>query len=124
METVTGAMKIGELSTRTGVNVRLLRYYEEQGLLTSERTPGGHRVYGADAPRVVRRIRQLLAAGLSTRIIGEILTCVCGSDEEIEPCLGPLLLDQLRDLDQQLDRLALTRASLADLVATTGGESE
>ncbi|MEU1259640.1 MerR family DNA-binding transcriptional regulator [Streptomyces chartreusis] len=28
-------MKIGELSSRTGVSVRLLRYYEEQGLLLS-----------------------------------------------------------------------------------------
>ncbi|MFB6640979.1 MerR family DNA-binding transcriptional regulator [Streptomyces chartreusis] len=38
-------MKIGELSSRTGVSVRLLRYYEEQGLLLSQRTAGGHRSY-------------------------------------------------------------------------------
>ncbi|MFE6780072.1 MerR family transcriptional regulator [Streptomyces sp. NPDC057702] len=115
-----GDMKIGELSARTGVSVRLLRYYEEQGLLASERTPGGHRVYGPDAPLLVRRIRQFLDAGLSTRIIGEILGCVCGSDEEIEPCLGPLLLTRLRGMDQEMDRLALTRESLASLVAATG----
>ncbi|MET9774656.1 MerR family transcriptional regulator [Streptomyces sp. NPDC006367] len=113
-------MKIGELSATTGVSVRLLRYYEEQGLLTSARTPGGHRVYDADAPRIVGRIRQFLDAGLSTRIIGEILSCVCGSDAEIEPCLSPLLLEQLRGVDQEMDRLALTRDSLARLVAATG----
>ncbi|WP_199550512.1 MerR family DNA-binding transcriptional regulator, partial [Streptomyces sp. N35] len=43
-------MKIGQLSAETGVSVRLLRYYEEQGLLASARTPGGHRGYGAGAP--------------------------------------------------------------------------
>ncbi|MDG4859363.1 MerR family transcriptional regulator [Streptomyces sp. T-3] len=115
-------MKIGELAAGTGVSVRLLRYYEEQGLLASERTPGGHRVYGADAPDTVRRIRQFLDAGLSTRIIGEILTCVCGSAEEIEPCLSPLLLEQLRGVDQEIDRLALTRESLAELVSAAGAD--
>ncbi|TBL33964.1 MerR family DNA-binding transcriptional regulator [Verrucosispora sp. NA02020] len=36
-------MKIGELSRLTGVSPRLLRYYEEQGLLTSYRIGAGHR---------------------------------------------------------------------------------
>lgn len=31
-------MRIGELSKRTGVSPRSLRYYEEQGLLTSSRS--------------------------------------------------------------------------------------
>ncbi|MFW6695536.1 MerR family transcriptional regulator [Streptomyces sp. MAR4 CNX-425] len=118
-----GGMKIGELSARTGVSVRLLRYYEEQGLLVPERTPGGHRVYGPDAPETVGRIRRFLGAGLSTRLIGEILGCVCGSEEEIEPCLSPLLLERLHGMDQEMDRLALTRESLASLVAATGARS-
>ncbi|MBC9712116.1 MerR family transcriptional regulator [Streptomyces sp. TRM66268-LWL] len=114
-------MKIGQLSAETGVSIRLLRYYEEQGLLTSTRTPGGHRVYGADAPATVRRIRRFLDAGLSTRIIAEIIECVCGSEQEIEPCLSPLVLAELSRVDQELERLALTRESLAELVAAARG---
>ncbi|MCX5095152.1 MerR family DNA-binding transcriptional regulator [Streptomyces sp. NBC_00365] len=34
-------MRIGELSRRTGVPTRILRYYEEQGLLGPERAPNG-----------------------------------------------------------------------------------
>ena len=42
-------MRIGELSKRTGVSSRSLRYYEEQGLLTSSRSDAGQRHY-SDAP--------------------------------------------------------------------------
>ncbi|MFE6100201.1 MerR family transcriptional regulator [Streptomyces laurentii] len=112
-------MKIGELSRETGVSVRLLRYYEEQGLLASRRTPGGQRVYETDAPAVVRRIRALLAAGLPTRTIAEVLDCVCGSEAEIEPCLSPLLVARLDAIDAQIHGLQDTRTSLAALVAAT-----
>ncbi|MFH8622233.1 MerR family transcriptional regulator [Streptomyces vietnamensis] len=114
-------MKIGELARETGVSVRLLRYYEEQGLLDSERTPGGQRVYGPDAPAVVRRIRALLGAGLPTRVIAEVLDCVCGSEAEIEPCLNPMLVARLDAIDEKIHDLQGTRSSLAALVAVTEG---
>ncbi|MFF5972645.1 MerR family transcriptional regulator [Streptomyces sp. NPDC012769] len=114
-------MRIGALARETGVSVRLLRYYEEQGLLVAERTSGGQRVYGADAPAVVRRIRALLAAGLPTRIIAEVLDCVCGSEAEIEPCLSPLLVARLDAIDEQISDLQGARSSLAALVAATEG---
>jgi DNA-binding transcriptional MerR regulator len=34
-------MRIGELADATGVSVRSLRYYGEQGLLAADRTPSG-----------------------------------------------------------------------------------
>ncbi|MFE1906203.1 MerR family transcriptional regulator [Streptomyces gardneri] len=114
-------VRIGELSDATGVSVRLLRYYEEQGLLVPERTPGGQRVYGSDAVAVVRRIRTLLGAGLPTRVIAEVLDCVCGSEAEIEPCLSPLLVARLDAIDGQIQDLQGTRSSLAALVAATEG---
>jgi DNA-binding transcriptional MerR regulator len=47
-------MKIGELAQQAGVSVRALRYYEEQGLLSPERTPSGQRRYTEDTVEVVR----------------------------------------------------------------------
>ena len=38
-------MKIGELSRRTGVPPRMLRYYEQQGLLRPARGQNGYRCY-------------------------------------------------------------------------------
>ena len=66
-------MRIGELSCRTGVPARLLRYYEEQDLLHPERDSNGYRCYdAADADRV-EQIRGLLDSGLTTEIISRIL---------------------------------------------------
>ncbi|MET9631900.1 MerR family transcriptional regulator [Lentzea sp. NPDC006480] len=69
-------MRIGELATKTGVSVRALRYYEEQGLLASERSESGQRHYPDEAANRVRLIQQLYAAGISSASILEMLPCV------------------------------------------------
>lgn len=121
---VTG-MKIGELARETGVSVRLLRYYEEQGLLTSHRTPSGHRHYTAEAPTVVGHIRALLAAGLPTRTIRDILPCVEGPGPDVHPCVRDYLQTHLQDLDTQITTLQRSRNSLATILTATDrfGES-
>ncbi|AQZ65437.1 MerR-family transcriptional regulator [[Actinomadura] parvosata subsp. kistnae] len=66
-------MLIGELARETGTTPRALRFYEEQGLLTSERTPAGYRVYGPDAARRVRNIRDLLTSGFTVEDVQSFL---------------------------------------------------
>lgn len=61
-----GLMLIGELSMSTGVSPRLLRYYEERGLLQAARGGNGYRFYRGDAVTTVRQIRRLLDMGLTT----------------------------------------------------------
>ncbi|GAA2837709.1 MerR family transcriptional regulator [Nonomuraea rubra] len=112
-------MRIGALSRETGVSPRLLRYYEEQGLLSSHRGEGGHRRYDAGAPVVVRRIRTLLAAGLPTKVIRDVLPCVSGSGEVLDACTLGHLRDRLTGLEAQLAEIQATRDSLAALVAAT-----
>ncbi|WP_329124264.1 MerR family transcriptional regulator [Streptomyces sp. NBC_01353] len=69
-------MRIGELSERTDTPRRLLRYYEEQGLIVADRTPNGYRAYDESNVDRVVQIRGLLDAGLPTRIIKQILPCL------------------------------------------------
>ncbi|MFJ2826097.1 MerR family transcriptional regulator [Streptomyces sp. NPDC087263] len=109
-------MRIGELSVRTGVSVRLLRYYEEQGLLDTRRTPGGHRSYDADAPTAVRGIRLLLDAGLPTRVIREVLPCVEDDGTTVGDCMADRLRGRLCELDARMTELAEKRASLVSLL--------
>jgi len=63
-------MTIGEVARRSGVAASALRFYEERGLITSERAGSGHRRY----PRpVLRRIAFIVFAqrvGLTLSEIG------------------------------------------------------
>lgn len=108
-------MRIGDLAARTGVGVRLLRYYEEQGLLSPRRTAAGQRVYEPDDVETVHRIRRLLDAGLGTKVIRTILACACGGEGDVEPCLDPLLAEELERMDGELARLARHRNAVAGL---------
>jgi DNA-binding transcriptional MerR regulator len=69
-------MRIGELSRHTGVPVRLLRYYEDQGLLSPGRSVNGYRDYERDDIQRVTQIRGLIDAGVPTAIIRDILPCL------------------------------------------------
>lgn len=112
-------MKIGDLARATGVSPRLLRYYEEQGLLTSQRVGRGHRRYAEDAPVVVGHIRALLAAGLPTSAIREVLPCVERPGPRLQPCAAPTLREQLRGIDRKISTLQNARSSLTALLAAT-----
>ncbi|MFI0373636.1 MerR family transcriptional regulator [Actinomadura sp. 1N219] len=113
-------MRIGELARRTGVSERSLRYYEEQGLLRPERRPSGYRIYGDADVAAVRRIRILLAAGLSTTQISQVLPCIVDDDGLLIPSC-PELVDELvkhRDrIGAAIDELAATQANLETLIA-------
>ena len=108
-------MRIGDLAAATGASARSLRYYEEQALLTSERGPGGQRIYPAAAVERVRLIRSLLGAGLTTATIRDVLPCV--ADETIRtPWLAARLGEELRRVEEQINDLHRTRDVLAGLV--------
>ncbi|WP_214416628.1 MerR family transcriptional regulator [Sphaerisporangium fuscum] len=69
-------MRIGELSARTGASRRSLRYYEQQGLLVSTRSPSGQRCYNDDHVQRVALIQTFLAAGMSTMSIAQMVPCM------------------------------------------------
>ncbi|HEX5598286.1 MAG TPA: MerR family transcriptional regulator [Micromonosporaceae bacterium] len=106
-------MRIGELANRTGVNQQLLRYYEKQGLLQPQRAANGYREYAEKDIIVVRRIRELLAAGLSTTAIAELGTCV-RNDPPTPACDGALerLHDERARIDRLIGRLLAAQAAL------------
>ncbi|NUQ91072.1 MAG: MerR family transcriptional regulator [Glycomyces artemisiae] len=109
-------MLIGELSRRTGVSTRLLRYYEEQELLVPQRDSNGYRSYAEDAPAAVEQIRAFLDAGLTTRAIRELMPCLCEKGMRHCDHSRAVLDDGLDRLDQQIAALTEKRTLLADQV--------
>jgi DNA-binding transcriptional MerR regulator len=116
-------MKIGELARRTGVPPRMLRYYEEQGLLVSERLPNGYRDYPEAAVEVVDEVRRLISSGLSTRLIqlllglegieGEALARTCSNS------LAESLAEELKTLESKIACLTKSRDTVREFLART-----
>jgi len=118
-------MKIGELAERTGVSTRSLRYYEQQGLLSSTRTPGGHREYGAPAVDRVRRIQELFGAGLNSAKIKKVLPCMRDADggpsETADAQLAADLSEERERISRLIGDLQGSLASLDQVIdAATG----
>ncbi|MGK2854855.1 MAG: MerR family transcriptional regulator, partial [Microbacteriaceae bacterium] len=97
-------MRIGELAQRTGVSERSLRYYEQQGLLVSSRTPGGQRDYAEQAVDRVIHIQELFAAGLPSRTIVGLLPCMRDTDGGPAPHATDRLVDELTAERERIDR--------------------
>lgn len=110
-------MRIGELASRAGVSVRSLRYYEQQGLLTSTRSPAGQRMYTEGDVERVQLLQHLYAAGLPSRAIVEVLPCVDAPNlGNADAALGRL--EQVRDrLSERIAELMRTRDALDELMA-------
>ncbi|MFK8848699.1 MerR family transcriptional regulator [Streptomyces sp. Ac-502] len=107
-------LRIGELAERTGVSARSLRYYEQQGLLRADRDANGYRRYGPDAPETVGRIRELLATGLGTDAVRELLPCAQGGPGLVfcDHSCG-VVERQMARLDAEIAELARKREALA-----------
>jgi DNA-binding transcriptional MerR regulator len=118
-------MRIGELSRRTGVSERSLRYYEEQGMLVSDRTPGGHRDYPDSAVDRVIRVQELYAAGLSSKKIARLLPCIRdvdgGPSERATAVLVAELAEERDRINRMITDLVRSRDVLDDVIDTAGG---
>lgn len=109
-------MRIGELAAQAGVSVRSLRYYEEQGLLTSTRSPSGQRHYTDGEVERVRLIQCLYAAGLSSRTIAEVLPCVDSPSERNSDEAFERLLQERDRISRHIDELLRARDALDLLI--------
>ena len=67
-------LTIGQVSERSGVATSALRYYEDEGLIRSERADNGHRRYRRDVLRRVAFIKVAQMVGLSLEEILDALS--------------------------------------------------
>ncbi|MER5475926.1 MerR family transcriptional regulator [Streptomyces sp. NPDC002734] len=114
-------MRIGELSRLTGASRRLLRYYEEQGLIVPDRGANGYREYDERYVDRVKQIRGLLAAGLPTRIIKQILPCLDKPRSihfpDATPEMLALLTGERDKLGERIEVLVRNRDAMSEYLA-------
>lgn len=110
-------MRIGELAAATGVSIRSLRYYEEQGLLASTRSAGGQRHYTAAEVERVGFIQRLYAAGLSSRTIAHLLPCVDSPSEDNADAALERMVQERDRLSAHITDIIRTRDALDELIA-------
>ncbi len=108
-------MRIAEVTRRTGVAPRMLRYYEEQELLTPSRRSNGYRDYTESDVRQVETIRDMSGSGVPTRFIKIVLDRQAGAIAWTTACddiLAGMVREQLADLDAKIRCLSSSREAL------------
>ncbi|GAA0264572.1 MerR family transcriptional regulator [Saccharothrix mutabilis subsp. mutabilis] len=116
-------MLIGELAEKTGTTVRMLRYYDQHGLLKPKRTESRYRVYDeADVERV-RSVRCLISSGLNVRLVRLVLAHALGEEVDLpadEAGCVPLLEMLQEELSSLEDRIAGLERSKTHLTRLVG----
>jgi MerR family transcriptional regulator, redox-sensitive transcriptional activator SoxR len=105
-------LSIGEVSHRTGAATSALRFYEDQGLIHSERNAGGQRRFHREVIRRVSFIRTAQQVGLTLSEIREFMSAL--PDERtptrddwsrVAASWGPRIDDQIQLLERLKDRV-------------------
>ncbi len=106
-------MRIAELARRVGTSPRMLRYYEDEGLLTPQRGLNGYRDYDGVDVQTAEQIVALSEAGLTLSAIRTVLPCAAPDGTRLRAC--PRVTPELRrQLDTIHDRItALTQSANA-----------
>ena len=67
-------LRRGQVAAAADVNIETLRYYERRGLLAEpDRSPGGHRLYPAEAVTVLRVIKAAQRLGFTLDEVADLL---------------------------------------------------
>lgn len=112
----TGLLTIGELARATGLTVRTIRYWSDEGALPPvARSPGGYRLYDAASVARLELIRTLRELGLGLDAVRKVLAG--------ETTVAEVAAAHVTALDAQISSLKVTRAVLST-VARRGSTAE
>jgi len=111
-------MRIGELARRSGVSVRALRYYEEQGLLAPDRSESGQRHYPETSVERVRFFQDMYAAGLTSRNIATLLPCLDTGHTDAQQ--REMLRAERARIDDRITQLRTARERLDEIIDIVG----
>jgi DNA-binding transcriptional MerR regulator len=110
-------MQIHDVARRLGVSPRTIRHYEVAGLLQPDRSANGYRRFSDTDVRRAEWIRDLIAAGFSTREIGRLAACLDDGNASDGTACAAALHNKLVQIDRTLELLKQRREAVAGRLA-------
>ena len=105
-------LSVGEVSSRSGVAVSALHFYERQGLIASSRTAGNQRRYARAVLRRVAVIKVAQRMGVPLAEIAQALAHLPGNRVPGKKDLGKLSSHWKEQLDERIATLTQLRNQL------------
>ena len=114
-------MNIGSAAERSGVSAKMVRYYEEIGLLTPARRDNGYRDYGDADVSVLQFIRRTRDLGFSLDEVSALLA-LWRNRKRPSREVKRLALHHIEDLERRIRDMRAVARTLKDLAATCHGD--
>jgi len=115
-EIVGDALTIGEVAERSGVATSALRFYEDQGLIASERTDAGHRRYPRTVLRLVAFIVFAQRVGLSLEEIRVQLSKLPRNRAPDRADWGKLSASWTKRIEERIAELERMKTTLGECI--------
>jgi len=116
------AFNIGEAANASGVSAKMIRHYEEIGLITKvKRAESGYRKYSGNEVHELRFIRQARNLGFSTKQI-DVLLKLWRDHRRPSAKVKQLALDHVRELEQKIEEMRAIKSTLEHLAKHCHGD--
>ena len=116
------AMNIGQAAKASGVSAKMIRHYEEVGLIpAASRTEAGYRQYGAADVHTLRFVRHARDLGFSIAEIGELVG-LWHNRRRPSRQVKALAQAHIQELEQKVQELQAMKAALEHLVHCCHGD--
>lgn len=116
MPSLPEQLTIGQVAERSGVPHTALRFYEESGLISAERTAGNQRRYPRAVLRRLAFIRTAQRVGLSLEQIRDALATLPGGRPPTKNDWARLSRSWRAELDTRIDSLQRLRDRLTSCI--------
>ena len=115
-------MTIGEAARASGVSAKMIRYYEETGLIPAAgRTGSGYRTYGPKEVQILRFVRRARDLGFPMEKVAELLALWRDRDRASAD-VRHLAEAQIAALDQRIREMQAMKGTLSHLVQACAGD--
>ena len=114
-------MNIGEAARESGVSAKMIRYYEETGLIPpAGRTGSGYRTYGPKEVQILRFVRRARDLGFPMEKVADLLA-LWRDRERASADVKQLAEAQVEALESRIREMQEMKAVLQTLVRACAG---